>query len=113
MAGMVVFGLSIAQAENPCKKDRETFCSGKKGKEMMECMVANKDKVSADCKAHHEKMKTEMKEVRQACKADLEKYCADVKPGRGGKMKCAMANKEKFSAECQAEMAKAKEEMGR
>lgn len=108
---MIVCGLSIANAENPCKKDRESLCAGKKGRDVMECMMSNKDKLSAECKSFHEKVKGEMKEVREACNADMAKFCSDVKPGKGAKMKCAKENKEKFSAACQKEMNEMKQEL--
>jgi hypothetical protein len=73
---------AIADAEGlegPCKKDRESLC--KDAPHVMKCMRDNKDKVSAECKAHMEakkeswkakhKDKSEMRAaMREACKKD-------------------------------------------
>lgn len=44
-----------------------------------------------------------------ACKADIEKFCANVKPGKGAIMLCLHENKEKLSPECKAQGEKMKE----
>jgi len=38
---------------------------------------------------------------KEGCKADLEKYCKDVKPGDGRLLACLYANSEKISARCE------------
>lgn len=113
-AMMLILGMSSfaqAQGDGPCAKDRETLCAGIEPGDgaVMKCMMENKDKLSAECKAHHEKMKGHRHEAMEACKADKEKFCGDVKHGDGRIMKCMMENKDKFSETCKAEMAKRKE----
>lgn len=104
---------SFAQAEGhgPCAKDRETLCAGIEpgGGAIAKCMKENKDKLSAECKAHVEAMKGQHKEVKEACHDDVEKFCADVKPGKGRIMKCMKEHKEELSAACKEEVASAKE----
>lgn len=46
-----------------------------------------------------------------ACKADVEKFCKDVKPGGGAIMKCLKEHKDQLSAECKAKGEKMKEKM--
>ncbi|WP_295905332.1 cysteine rich repeat-containing protein [uncultured Bdellovibrio sp.] len=103
--------LSMAHEEGPCAKDRETLCAGVEhgGGAIAKCMKENKDKVSGECKAHMEKMKGHMKEMKEACHDDVEKFCADVKPGKGHMMKCMKEHKEELSASCKEEVASAKE----
>jgi hypothetical protein len=41
--------------------------------------------------------------VRQACMADIQKFCPDAKPGPGGGMReCMMKNHDSFSDPCKA-----------
>ncbi len=65
----------------PCKADIEKLCKAEG--HVMKCMRQNRDKVSAECKAHMEKRKEEFKAkrkdrkemrqtMREACKKDPE-----------------------------------------
>lgn len=106
---MFCFGL-VSHAEeghsNACAKDRETLCGNIEPGEgrIMKCMRDNKDKLSTECKAQHEKMKSHMKGVKEACHDDVEKICGDVKAGKGRIIKCMHENKDKLSEGCKAEM---------
>lgn len=99
------------QGQGACAKDRETLCGNIEPGEgrVMKCMKENKDKLSAECKAQHEKMKKQMKDVSEACQEDVEKFCSDTKPGKGRIMRCMKEHKEELSAECKAEVAEAKD----
>lgn len=114
VAGMMVLGLaSLAQANEggACAKDRETLCAGVEhgGGKIAKCMKENQDKLSSECKAHMEKAKEAMKDMKEACHDDIEKFCGDVKPGKGRIMKCMKEHKEELSAACKEEIASAKE----
>lgn len=108
---LLMGSVASAQGNGPCAKDRETLCAGIEPGDgrMMKCMMENQDKLSAECKAHHEKMKAHMKDMKESCADDVEKFCGDVKPGRGRVMKCMKKHKEEVSAACKEEMASAKE----
>ena len=97
--------------EGPCAKDREMYCAGVEHGEgrLMKCMKDNADKLSAECKAHQAKAKEAMKDVKEACHADAEKFCGDVKHGRGRVMKCMKEHKDELSEACKAEVASVKE----
>jgi len=41
-----------------------------------------------------------MKDVHEACKADAEKFCKDVKPGKGRMKKCMKSHKKELSQAC-------------
>jgi hypothetical protein len=44
--------------------------------------------------------------MRQACGADIQKYCPDAKPGPGGGLRdCVMKNHDSFSDSCKAALA--------
>lgn len=104
-----------AQAENPCEQDMATLCGTVEPGEgrMMKCMMENKDKLSPACKEHRAKMKAAMKGVKEACHDDFEKYCSDVKPGKGRGMKCMKEHKDEVSQACKDEMAKMKHKKGK
>lgn len=94
----------------PCAKDRGALCAGidsGDGK-IFKCLQDNKDKLSAECKAHQEKMKEHYKEIKEACSDDVEKFCGEIKPGKGRIMKCMRQHKEELSSACKAEMAQNK-----
>jgi hypothetical protein len=45
--------------------------------------------------------------VRQACAADIQKFCGDIKPDdRDGRRACMQSHQNDFSAECKDAMAK-------
>ncbi len=66
LAASVLLGAAAAQAQPPapspevqaardamrkaCSEDSKTLCGDKQGREMMQCMRANADKLSAGCK---------------------------------------------------------------
>ncbi len=104
-----------AHAENPCEQDMTTLCGSVEPGEgrMMKCMSENKDKLSPACKAHRDKMKAAMKEVKEACHDDFEKFCSEVKPGKGRVMKCMKEHKDEVSQGCKDEMAKMKHKKGK
>lgn len=103
--------LAHAQGDGPCAADREKFCGKiEKGDgRVMKCMMEHKDQLSAECKAQHEKMKEHMKDVKEACHDDVEKFCGTVEHGKGRVMKCMREHKEELSAGCKAEMESKKE----
>jgi hypothetical protein len=54
-------------------------------------------------------MKAAMKDVKEACHADVEKLCAEVKPGHGRIIKCMKEHQAELSETCKAEIEKKKE----
>lgn len=115
-AVMVVFSLSgvvNANEGGACAKDAETLCKGvEKGEgHMMKCMHENADKVSSECKAQMKNAKETMKEVKDACHEDVQKFCADVEPGKGRMMKCMRKHRADLSEACKTEMKDARSKM--
>jgi hypothetical protein len=70
LAALAVAGSALAQPPAPtpemqaarqamrqaCAADMKTLCDGKEGREMMQCMRASSDKLSAPCKDAMSKM---------------------------------------------------------
>lgn len=100
-----------AYGNGPCKKDAETLCPGIKPGDggLAKCLKENKDKLSPDCLAQHEKMKEAMSEMKEACHDDVQKLCADVPPGKGRIMKCLKRQNDQLSEACKTEMKEKKE----
>jgi len=98
--------------EGPCKKDMETYCAnvtaGHGAK--VKCLKENEAKLSKECAAHMAEAKEAMKEIAEACHADMESFCHDVKKGGGRVMKCMKEHKDQLSAACKEEIEKKKEE---
>jgi hypothetical protein len=100
------------KALGPCQKDIATLCAGvEHGKGgVRECLKTNADKLSEECKTKieekKEKIKEKIKDMHETCKAEIEKFCADVKKGKGRILKCLKENKDKegFGAECKSEL---------
>ena len=88
-----------------CRADFEKYCSGVgPGPGRRQCLLDNKDKLSADCKTAIDAMQSKAAGAREACAADAQKYCTDAEPGQG-RMKCMMDNKDKLSDGCKAALA--------
>lgn len=90
----------------PCMKDAETLCANiEKGHgAKVKCLKENESKLSKECSAHMAEAKEAMKEVAQACEADMENFCHDVKKGGGRMVKCMHEHKDQLSAGCKAEI---------
>lgn len=50
---------------------------------------------------------------REACKADVEKYCSDAEAGKKGVGKCLRENKEKLSEGCRESLAEMRKRMAK
>ncbi|MDG0817324.1 cysteine rich repeat-containing protein [Bdellovibrio svalbardensis] len=113
---LISLGFAVpAFAEKPCEQDMATFCGTVEPGEgrVMKCMKENESKLSPACKSHIEKMKKEMKHVKEACHDDYEKFCSEEKPGKGRVMKCMKEHKDEMSQACKDEMNKMKHKKGK
>jgi len=97
----------------PCKADIEKFCKDVKPGEgrIMKCLKEHDAELSEACKNRGEKMKAAMEKAQDACQADIETFCKDVKPGQGRIMKCLKEHDAELSEPCKAVRAKAREKM--
>ncbi|KYG62515.1 cysteine rich repeat-containing protein [Bdellovibrio bacteriovorus] len=109
--GMTSFAQAHQNGGGACDKDRESLCAGVEpgGGRIAKCLHENKEKVSAECKAHLESAREKLADMKEACHEEAEKYCGDVKPGKGRILKCMKEHKDKLSAACKEEIASAKE----
>lgn len=96
----------------PCREDAKKLCAGVEPGDgrLVKCMKEHEAQVSAECKANLENKKGELREkfgtVIDACKADKEKFCKDVKPGGGAVVNCMKEHRAKLSEACKATLEK-------
>jgi hypothetical protein len=92
-----------------CNKELSTFCKGVKPGEgrVLACLYAFEDKVSDQCTyavydaaLELEKAVAALKYAANQCNADLQKYCANVKPGQGRGLACLQKNDKGVSQQC-------------
>lgn len=104
MTLVIILQFSIfAHATNPCLSDIQKLCAGVPagGGALAKCMKDKESKISAECRAQAQAMKERIQDKKEACGADVEKFCASLKAAGGkGVMKCLRANKEHLSDAC-------------
>src|SRR4051812_3226460 len=103
------FLLSLsALADGPCKEDIEKYCKDvpKGGGAVMHCLKEHHDQLSPACKEKGEHMKEKMHAFKEACKADVEKFCKDVTGGHGAKLKCLHEHESELSSDCKEKLPK-------
>jgi hypothetical protein len=98
------------RAEGPCKTDIEKFCAGVQpgGGAVVKCLKEHEAEVSSECKARGEEMKKHVHQVKDACEADVEKFCSSLKPGKKAILKCLKKNKKNLSEACKESFSRKK-----
>jgi hypothetical protein len=100
-----VSSLSYAQdvqGQGVCKTDYEKFCKDVKlgqGR-IAQCMKKHEGEISLACKEQLEAEREKAKDFVKACKPDAEKFCKDVKPGKGLIIRCLKQHQTELSADC-------------
>ncbi len=98
----------------PCAKDMDLLCPGvNPGPEMHKCMHDNRKKISKECKSKMADMKKAMKGIHAACHEDAEKYCGDVKPGKGAMKSCMKDHMDELSQACKDKLEDMKAKHGK
>jgi hypothetical protein len=92
-----------------CNKELTTFCKGVPQGEgrILACLYAFEDRVSDKCvyalydaSLQLEKAVAALKFAASECKGDLDKFCANVKPGEGRGLACLYKNEKALSQPC-------------
>lgn len=92
-----------------CNKELTTFCKGVPPGEgrIIACLYAFEDRVSDKClyavydaSLQLEQAAAALKFAASECKGDLDKFCADVKPGEGRGLACLNKNEKALSQSC-------------
>lgn len=95
----------LKQLVRSCKADIKTYCKDVKRGEgrVIMCLQDHSDQLSTECAAvtkEFKQMEAEMARVKEQCSADFDKYCKDVKPGKGRIFKCIKDNEDNISQAC-------------
>lgn len=98
------------ETSKPCAEDAAKFCKGVQQGEgrIAKCMKEHENELSPACKQNIAKAKERVKEFAEACKADSEKNCKDVKPGGGRILRCLKQHEDTLSSECKEKMQQGK-----
>ena len=107
------FGLSAAAADRgACSADIEKFCKNIEpgAIALMDCLERHESELSGACKQYEATMGgrrvertehvRERVKFRQACLADMAKFCNDANPMPGGMIKCLNDHKNDISVSC-------------
>jgi len=108
--GQVLAADSMADSlKKACNKELTTFCKGVPAGEgrILACLYAFEDKVSDKCieavydaAVQLEQAVAALKFAAGQCQGDLQKFCADVKPGQGRGLACLDKHDKDVSAQC-------------
>ncbi|OFY98350.1 MAG: hypothetical protein A2070_01630 [Bdellovibrionales bacterium GWC1_52_8] len=90
----------------PCSPDIEKFCKDVEPGEgrLLRCLKEHENELSSDCKEKGQVLKKKMQGAKDACKADVQKFCKGVKPGKRRLMRCMKAHESELSAECKTKV---------
>jgi hypothetical protein len=87
-----------------CQAEAEKLCPGMKpGIERRECIKGHKGQLSAECQQFYAKVGA-AHDVVNYCRADLKKFCSDVKPSEASREECLKAHYSDLSSGCAAKM---------
>lgn len=95
-----------------CHDDIQKYCGQVKPGEgrMVRCIKENEKNFSPACQADMEKHKKQAaekrEEKREACKADVDKFCKDKQDGHGGVMRCLHEHEKELSEGCRNSLPK-------
>ena len=99
----------IKKIETSCGEDFKKYCSTVTPGEgrILYCMQAHEDKISDGCAAvldevvfQAETTADRLREAVNACRGDIDKFCANTQPGQGRLAACLAANRTSVSTSC-------------
>ena len=95
--------------ETSCGEDFKKYCSTVTPGEgrILLCMQAHEDKISDECGSvlddvvfQAEATADQLREAVNACRGDIDKFCANTSPGQGRIAACLAANRTSVSKSC-------------
>jgi hypothetical protein len=104
--GSGAFTNVYAQQKGACTDDVAKFCKDIRpgGGAITKCLEEHENDLSPACKEDIYKVKQKIQDFKEACRGDVNKFCKDVRPGRGRILQCLKQNEAELSPECRAVM---------
>jgi hypothetical protein len=99
----------VETVANGCKMEIDKYCAEVTPGEgrVLACLYAHGDKLSAKCEyalydaaVQLERAVAALSYVANECDADLEKFCASIKPGEGRLLECIEKHDKEVSGRC-------------
>jgi len=93
-----------------CQAEEQKLCPDMKpgSEELKACMKAHKDELSEACRKAMQGPKRARKRLQPrapaACKADIQRYCPNLKVGSNELMNCMLENQDRLSKACKRTM---------
>ena len=100
----------MGKAREACADDVAKFCKDVKPGDggVMKCLKEHESELSTSCREHVAHRGKSDHESRGACRDDVQKFCKDVQPGRGGIMRCLKEHESELSAGCREKLVQKK-----
>lgn len=97
---------AMAQSTSPCAKDMKEYCSSELpgGGRLLQCYEANKDKMSASCKAWAENAKSNAAVAKEACSSMIDARCNREKGDPLEMLECLQSNYVDLTVECREKL---------
>jgi len=91
-----------------CRGDLDKFCKGVKpgGGAIAKCLKENENSLSPACKERVSKIEEKVRDFKEACRGDVDRFCKDVQPGKGGIVRCLKGHEAELSPGCKEQMTK-------
>jgi hypothetical protein len=109
---MMFDAYAYAADKNPCAEDIAKFCGNIKfgTPAMVNCLESHEGQLSAACREYEATMEGKRGErmeqakvyakFRQACSADIARFCMNADPKQGGAVKCLKGHANEISPAC-------------
>jgi hypothetical protein len=92
------------EGKGACRADAEKFCKDVRPGHgnIARCMKQHEADFSPACKERIDEGKEKARDFIKACKANAEKFCKGVAPGKGRILRCLKENEAQLSPDCKA-----------
>jgi cysteine rich repeat protein len=109
-AGVAAHACAQQRREGPCAADVKKFCGDVKPGQgaIAKCMKAHEAELSPACRETSKARAEKAERVREECRADAEKFCKGIAPGRGRILSCLKSRQQELQPACAAEFKRAK-----
>ncbi len=112
--GMILLSLCCtvlafsAEDKMACGEEIEKYCSHVQPGQLSltACLDAKRDQLSVACREKVDKSLAKIAQAKKICETDIQKFCAEVKPGEGRILDCMVAKKEQLTPECRQQIDK-------